>query len=72
MAHEFRASNKIDNFMRGERCFARELVRQKDRRLRNPKIGWPFFGFIYTTQERRVLLRREVGVEFGAKLLIHW
>ena len=61
---EFWRARKIDNRMGGARDFIRELARQKNRRLRNPKIRRPFFGFIHAMQQRSVLIWREVSVEY--------
>ena len=71
VSHEFWRAGKIDNLTCGTRYFIGKFAGQKNRRFRNSEISWPFLSFIYAAQERRVFIRREVGVESGANLRVH-
>ncbi len=71
VSHEFWRAGKIDNLMRSTRYFIGKFAGQKNRRFRNSEISWPFLSFIHAAQERRVFVRREVGVESGTKLRVH-
>ena len=71
VAREFRCTRFCNNLVSRGDHFIAKFTRQKNRCFRNPEIGRPFLGFIHTTQERRIFLRAEVGVEAGAKFRMH-
>lgn len=72
VAREFWRAGKIDNRMRSTRYVIRKFAGQKNRCLRNSEIRWPFLSFIHAAQERREFVRREVSVESGTKLRVHF
>ena len=71
MLLEGRRLHPGDQLARRSRDFGSELGSEKDRRLRDPKIGRPDFGLIDRAEERVVFLRGEVGVEGSALRRFH-
>src|SRR5207249_5609532 len=77
MPREFRRARKIDNRICRARCFVRELIRQKNRRLRNSKIRRPlsvsftqrnsaaYFSGVKSALNRERSFRSTGAIRFG-------
>ena len=68
---KLRRADEIYDLIRGAHYFIGELAGQKNRRLRNAEIRRPFFGFVYATQKRCVLVRRKVSVKSRSQCGVH-